>query len=194
LKELIDDLAEAFSDSAIKERTQYEDLRDGITAIENCIKTHKSALKQKQDELELKLHLRRIGGEEAKAETNELMAQADAAMIDLNPDVKEQKKKLTALQKDKVALQKRLTRIDDLLLAIGGQLSEADAKRLILKKLHDLANKELLRYLNAEKRALLAIVENLWDKYAVSSQTLEAERESTHSALKGYLAGLGYLG
>lgn len=115
-------------------------------------------------------------------------------MAGLNPALKEEKKKLTALQKDQAALAKRLTRIDDLLTAIGGKLSETDAKRLILKKLHDLANKELLRYLNAEKRALLAIAENLWDKYAVSSQTLEGEREHTLSALKGFLTGLGYLG
>jgi type I restriction enzyme M protein len=192
LKELIDDLADARTDSAIKERRQYEDLRDGITAIENRIKTHKTALKQKQDELELKLRLKRIGGEEAKAETNELIAQVDAAMAELIPDVKEQKKKLAALQKDKASLQKRLARIDGLLIAIGGKLSEEDAKRLILKKLHDLANKELLRYLNAEKRALLSIVENLWDKYAVSSQMLEAESESTLGELHEFLAALGY--
>jgi type I restriction enzyme M protein len=194
LKELIDDLADAKTDSAIKERSQYKDLRDGITAIENRIKTHKTALKQKQDELELKLRLKRIGGEESKAETHELIAQADAAMVELNPGLKEQKKKLTALQKDKAALQKRLARIDGLLIAIGGQLCEEDAKRLILKKLHDLANKELLRYLNAEKRALLGIVENLWDKYAVSSQMLEDDREKTLSALNQFLSALGYVG
>jgi len=194
LKDLIDDLADARTDSAIKERNQYDDLRDGITTIENRIKIHKTALKQKQDELELKLRLKRIGGEEAKAETHALIAQADATMAALNPDVKEQKKKLTALQKDKAALQKRLARIDGLLLAIGGQLSEADAKRLILKKLHDLANKELLRYLNAEKRALLAIIENLWDKYAVSSEALEKDREKTLSALNQFLYALGYIG
>ncbi|MDR4521377.1 MAG: hypothetical protein R3E36_12430 [Nitrosomonas sp.] len=150
-------------------------------------------MKTKQDELELKLRLKRIGGDEAKAETNGLIAQATAAMAGLKPDVKEEKKKLTALQKDKAALEQRLARIDALLAAIGGQLSEADAKRLILKKLHDLANKELLRYLNAEKRALLAIVENLWDKYAVSSQTLEAERQNTLGELHGFLGALGYL-
>lgn len=193
LKALIDDLAEAKTDSAKKERKKVEDLRDGISAIEARIKTHKTALKMKQDELELKLRLKRIGGDEAKAETNGLIAQATAAMAGLKPAVKEEKKKLTVLQKDKAALEQRLARIDGLLKEIGGQLSEQDAKRLILKKLHDLANKELLRYLNAEKRALLAIVENLWDKYAVSSQTLEAERGNTLEALNGFLKSLGYL-
>ncbi|KFB75798.1 N-6 DNA methylase [Candidatus Accumulibacter cognatus] len=194
LKDLIDDLAAATSASAQKERKNYVDLRDGLSAIETRIKTHKAALKQQQDELELKLRLKRIGGDEDKAETQELIAQASAAMAGLDPALKEDKKKLTALHKDQAALAQRLARIDTVLAAIGGQLTEADARRLILKKLHDLANKELLRYLNAEKRALLGIVGNLWDKYAVSSQGLEEARANTLGALNGFLTSLGYLG
>lgn len=193
LKTLIDDLADARTDSARKERKQYDDLRDGISAIEKRHKDHKDRLKIKQGELEQKLQLKRIGGEEAKAETRTIISHAKASMQGLNPAVKDQKKKLTALQKDLAVLEKRLARFDDLLAAIGGELSEADGKRLILKKLHDLASKELHRYLNAEKRALLAIVENLWDKYAVSSQSLEKDRENTLLALKNYFTGLGYL-
>jgi type I restriction enzyme M protein len=193
LKTLIDDLADANTDSAIKERKQYEELYDGITAIEKRIKVHKAVFKTKQDELELKLWLKRIGGMDAKAEIQALMTQAIQAMAKLDLDVKEQKKKLTVLQKDQAALEKRLARIDDLLTAIGGQISEQDAKRLILKKLHDLANKELLRYLNAEKRALLALVENLWDKYAVSSQQLEHALAETLKSLDEFLQGLGYV-
>ncbi|SDY12080.1 type I restriction-modification system subunit M [Nitrosomonas sp. Nm33] len=194
LKALIDDLADGKTDSALKERRNYEELRDGISAIETRIKTHKTVLKTRQDELELKLRLKRTGGDEAKAETKELIAQAEAAMQGLNPAVKKDKKKCTALEKNKATLMLRLARIDDLLKAIGGQSSEQDAKRLILRKLHDIANKELLRYLNAEKRALYAIVENLWDKYAVSSQTLEAERQESLNILNGFLAKLKYLG
>lgn len=194
LKELIDDLADTTGASAVKERQQYKELFDGIAAIEKRIKAAKESLKEKQNELELKLTLKRIGGDEAKAETNELIEQVKALLIGLNPQVKEDKKKITALTKDKAALELRLSRIDGMLAAIGGQMSEEEAKRLILKKLYDLANRELLRYLNAEKRALVGIIENLWDKYAVSSRVLEAEREKTLAALNGFLAGLGYLG
>lgn len=194
LKTLIDDLADGRTDSARKERKRYDDLRDGISAIEKRIKDFKDRLKIKQGELEQKLQLKRIGGEEVKAEIRTIIAHAKGVTQTLSPAVKDQKKRLTGLQKDLATLEKRLARIDDLLAAIGGQLSEADAKCLILKKLHDLATQELLRYLNAEKRALLAIAENLWDKYVVSSQTLEAERENTLAVLNDYLTGLGYLG
>jgi type I restriction-modification system DNA methylase subunit len=79
-------------------------------------------------------------------------------------------------------------------LVIGGQLNEEESHRLILKKLHDLAYNELNRYLNAEKRELILMVEKLWDKYAVSSRELESERTKTLKELGGFLKGLGYLG
>jgi type I restriction enzyme M protein len=37
-------------------------------------------------------------------------------------------------------------------------------------------------------------VENLWDKYAVSSRELESERSETLKTLDGFLQGLGYIG
>jgi type I restriction enzyme M protein len=50
----------------------------------------------------------------------------------------------------------------------------------------------LNRYLNAEKRSLIAGVEKLWDKYAVSSRELEKERSETLKTLNGFLEALGY--
>jgi type I restriction enzyme M protein len=57
-----------------------------------------------------------------------------------------------------------------------------------------LVGTELGRYLNAEKRTLIRAIENLWDKYAVSSRTLEGERNETLKTLDGFLEKLGYLG
>lgn len=194
LKALIDDLADSKTGSALKERKQYEGLRDGISAIETRIKTHKAALKQKRDELELKLRLKRTGAEEENENALALVFQANDQLEKLDPDNKADSKKMKAILKDLEVLEQRLEAIGKLMQEVGGQLSEGEAKRLILKKLHDHANKELLRYLNAEKRALLAIVENLWDKYAVSSQVLETERDESLKSLNGFLAKLGYLG
>ena len=112
----------------------------------------------------------------------------------LDPANKDDKKKIAALNKDKAALTARLAKTDALLAAIGGQLTEEEARGLILKKLYDLAAGELNRYLNAEKRGLIAAVENLWDKYAVSSRELEEQRTETLKTLDGFLKALGYLG
>jgi type I restriction enzyme M protein len=77
---------------------------------------------------------------------------------------------------------------------IGGHLDIEEAKRLILKKLYDIACQELERYLSAEKRALIQGVENLWNKYAVSNQVLEQQRRNSLDELNGFLNGLRYLG
>ena len=37
------------------------------------------------------------------------------------------------------------------------------------------------------------MVENLWDKYAVSSRALESQRSEILKAPDGFLEGLGYL-
>ena len=193
LKELIDDLKSSAGSSATKERQSYEKEFDAIAAIEKRIKQFKDTLKQEQNELELKLRLKRIGGDEAKAETSELLQQVETQLKVLNPNHKDDKKQITALHKDKTALELRLSRIDGVLAAISGQMTDAEAKTLILKKLYDWVKEQLTRYLNAEKRALIATVENLWDKYAVSSQSLESKREETLKTLDTFLSKLGYL-
>jgi type I restriction enzyme M protein len=78
-------------------------------------------------------------------------------------------------------------------VAIGGLLTTEEAKELILQKLYDWVREQLTRYLNGAKRALIALVEKLWDKYAVSSQELEAERSQTLGELNEFLVKLGYL-
>ncbi|MCX5846491.1 MAG: type I restriction-modification system subunit M [Deltaproteobacteria bacterium] len=193
LKDLIDDLQGSSSDSARKELATLQGQEKIITAIEKRIRDSKAVLKARTDELELKLQLKRLGGDEFKAESQELIRQVDAQLTSLDNNNKNDKKKITALNKDKAALEARLARTGAILTAIGGQLIEEEARSLILKKLYDLAHNELNRYLNAEKRGLFAVVENLWDKYAVSSRELEEERAQTLKELDGFLKRLGYL-
>jgi len=117
----------------------------------------------------------------------------EVQLAELDPKKKDEKTKIAALNKDKAALKARLAKTDAILSAIGGQLTEAEARELILKKIYDLVTHELNRYLNAEKRRLIAMVENLWDKYAVSSRELESRRAETLNTLEGFLRRLGYL-
>jgi len=194
LKALIDDLKGSTGDSARKELQNLQTQEKVITAIEKRIKDSKGALKTKADELEHKLQLKRLGGNEFKAESQELIRQVDTLLENLDNANKDDKKKITALNKDKTTLKERLAKTDGILAIIGGQLIEEDARQLILKKLYDLANTELNRYLNAKKRGLVQMVENLWDKYAVPSRELESERSETLKTLDGFLKGLGYLG
>jgi type I restriction enzyme M protein len=192
LKELIDDLKQSQGDSAARERQYYQQEYNVITDIENRIKLLKNTLKEQQSQLELKLRLKRVGDEEFKAETIELLEQVQNQLMGLNASKKEEKAKINALNKDKKALEIKLSYPEGLLTEIGGQLRDEEAKKLILKKLYDWVSEQLTRYLNGEKRGLVAKVENLWDKYAVSSQEMEAQREQTLGELNEFLVKLGY--
>ena len=139
------------------------------------------------------MHFKRVGTQGYQTETRALIKQVDARLSDLDPQNKADKKKITALNKDKKALAMRNARADALLDQIGGQLSEEKARQLILAKLYDIAHAELERYLNAEKRSLMLGIENLWDKYAVSNRELETERDATLNKLNEHLKRLSYV-
>ena len=193
LKALIDDLKDSLSESARREIKQLKDQDKAIKAIEKCIREDKATLKSKNDELEHKLQLKRLGGNDFKAQSWELIKQVDSELSDLDPNNKSDKRMINALKKDRASLKERIARTDAALSEIGSQLPEDEARRLILMKIYDIVNLELERYLNAEKRLLIQGVEKLWDKYAVSSRELEVERKVTLKELDGFLKGLGYL-
>jgi type I restriction enzyme M protein len=193
LKELIDDLKDNTGESAQKELKALEAQENAIIGLEKQIRDSKVELKKLTDEIDHKLQLKRLGGEEFQAETEKLLGEVEARLITLNEHDKDHKKQFAALQKDKAILQPRIAKTAELLASIGGVLTDAEAKTLILKKLYDLAIEQLNRYLNAEKRTVIRIVEDLWDKYATSSRELEAATTGTLSALEAVLKELEYL-
>lgn len=77
---------------------------------------------------------------------------------------------------------------------IGGVITEPEAKELVLRKHHDLVGEQLSRYLDAEKRALLRVFENLWEKYVIPARDLERAQRQSNATLSGFLAKLGYEG
>ena len=192
LKALIDDLRDSAGASAKREFDVLKAQDAAVKKVEKKIKDSKSALKDKTRELELKVQLKRVGGEEHKTESRTLIQQVESRLAKLDPGNKNDKKEITALNKDKAALEQRIAKTDALLAAIGGKLTDVEAKRLILKKLYDIARAELERYLNVEKRSLMLRVENLWSKYAVSVEDIEKRRRATTAKLKDFLGKLGY--
>ena len=193
LKTLIDDLKDSAGASAQRECDDLKAQDAAIKEIENKITVSRALSKNKTNELELKIQLKRLGGEGFKAESRGLIQQIEDQLTNLDPRDKTDNKKIDTLNKDKAVLEERIAKTDTVLEAISGPLTDDEAKHLILKKLYDIASAELERYLNAEMRHLVSGVENLWDKYAVSSQEMEEARGATLKALNGFMGGLGYL-
>jgi type I restriction enzyme M protein len=193
LKELLDDLKDSNGESAEKEFKKLQEQRDTIEAIEKRIKAARSKLNALTDELEHKLLLKRLGGGEFTAENELLLKGVIDQLAALDDNKKDEKKKIAGLKKDQAALEARLGKTNALLNSIGGQLTEAQAKTLILKKLFDLGEQTLQRYVDSEKRKLIAANDNLWQKYAQSASSLELGRAGTLKTLHGFLTTLGYM-
>jgi type I restriction enzyme M protein len=72
-------------------------------------------------------------------------------------------------------------------------LKEDEAKSLILKKLHDVVANEMERYLKTQLRDIVSVLENLWDKYSESLQTIKSRRDQLVGKLENSFEGLGYV-
>ena len=193
LKALIDDLKNSASTSAKRELDSLKTQDGIIKKTEKQIKYSKSTLKDKTSELKLKIQLKRFGGKRFKIENQELIHQIESQLAKLDLGSNTDKKKINTLNKDKIALENRIAKTDAVLEVIGGQLTDDEAKHLILKKLYNIASTELEHYINIELRELVLSVENLWSKYAISNQKIEESRTEVIDRLDGFLKNLGYL-
>lgn len=116
-----------------------------------------------------------------------------AKVLEAKKQFKEITKTYSSRTKDKAILQAKLNSLDKLLADIGGIISTEECQKLILKKHFDIINNQLQRYLNAEKRALVAAYENLYDKYFISAQQIDGKRSDTMKELNDFLKQLNYL-
>ena len=81
---------------------------------------------------------------------------------------------------------------DDLVAAARAKISEEEAKQLILERFQRLLTEQFDGYLRQYQRAFIASVENLWDKYAVTTKQILAERDQEADQLNSFLGELGY--
>ena len=154
----------SFFKADLKDTDGYDKIKKSATALEKQLKKDKSNPEKLQAVLEAKKRFKEIT------------------------------KPYNAALKNKTIIQDKLDSLDNILEEIGGMISTEKSQKLILKKHFDIINNQLQRYLNAEKRALILAYENLWDKYAVSAQSIEEKRSETMTELNEFLTALKYLG
>jgi type I restriction enzyme M protein len=190
LKKQADDSTES------EEKTMLKKIAD----IEKEIKELKKILGEKLVNIERKINIKCYGPEAEKEELRNILQVKKNELSNLQTDIPEDKKgkakHYNAIKKcaDSISsIQQRMKGINDFLITIGGVITDEEAKNLILQKHNNLVQQELLKYLNAEKRKLIAGIENLWDKYAVSSKELESKRTDTLNELSEFLMELDYL-
>jgi type I restriction enzyme M protein len=81
---------------------------------------------------------------------------------------------------------------DELVEKARQKISSDEARVVIVERLGQVLFASYRQYLRADQRACVAVVENLWSKYAVTAKQIEAERDAAAQALQAYLVELGY--
>lgn len=172
-----------------------------ISELENDLKALRRDKKNAVKELEFKIDLKRYGNYEYKKDYTDTLVKAKQELTDIQvqviPEGKKEKstyiKQVKNLQSDIKILEFKLKYFDQWLKDVGGQIKPSECKSLILQKHNNLVQQELLKYLNVEKRKLIACIEKLWDKYALHLNKLEKLRQNSLSKLNTFLSELKYL-
>ena len=81
---------------------------------------------------------------------------------------------------------------EELVEAARAKISQDEARQVIIQRLRWLLLETYRAYLHADQRSCVAAIENLWGKYAVTAEEIEAERDVASAELQGFLEALGY--
>ncbi len=103
--------------------------------------------------------------------------------------IEDKDKELKKLNKELKSMKEDL---EDKIKQKRDSLTDKEAEELILEKFYETINQHLEKYLNAEKKELTKIFENLWDKYKISLRQLRNERDEEVKKLEDFLEKLGY--
>jgi len=103
--------------------------------------------------------------------------------------IEDKDKELKKLNKELKSMKEDL---EDKIKQKRDSLTYKEAEELILEKFYETIMQHLEKYLNAEKKELTKIFENLWDKYKVSLKQLRNERDEEVKKLEDFLEKLGY--
>jgi type I restriction enzyme M protein len=196
-----DYLAQQIKTSTKKDKDQFAEQLQAIKEAEDNIKDAKQLVKNLEYDLDKKVEYKMYGVDDAKAETQKLALQTKVQLMHLNSadaptdkkELEKYNKQIKNLNADLTKMELKLADLDHFLHRIGGVITPAQCKTLILQKHNTLLQQELLKYLNAEKRTLIAGLEKLHTKYATPAQSLEATRQNTLDKLNAFLKELKYL-
>jgi type I restriction enzyme M protein len=95
-----------------------------------------------------------------------------------------------ALKADLRAAEKKQ---EELVAQARAKITPDEARYVLLERFHRKLVETYRAYLDADRRAITAAVENLHDKYAVTVREIETARDKAAAELGGYLKALGYV-
>lgn len=143
---------------------------------------------EKLEDLESKIAALKSEIAEATREPDE-DEEADDAERPTEEEIKQMRSDQRVARSEFKRLQSEfLERLD----ARRAELTEDAARDLVLAIARERLQSALDHYVTARQQALVAALENLWDKYRVSLAEIETERDAARAKLEGFVEGLGY--
>ncbi|MDY6798284.1 MAG: class I SAM-dependent DNA methyltransferase [Pseudomonadota bacterium] len=132
-----------------------------------------------------------IKAAEAGAEEDEEADEAgDANDGPTEEEIKAWKKERTQVNKQ---LKEKVANFEHRLNAAVDELDEAGAAELLLTILHNDMATILERYTRFQRQQVISTFETWWDKYRVTLNDIETERDAAAHQLQEFLVGLGYV-
>jgi len=190
-KHIKEQLANSIEDSSdLSEINKLKGLLHEIQAKESGIKATKKSIQEKQNELILKVELKKYGIGEKKLEFLDLISQAETELSALT---EKDKKKRTKIEKDILTLKVKISELEKDIVQIGGVIKIEECKKLILLKHKDIVQKQLSKYIEHEKQKSIAFFVNINTKYFRSLSSIDYQKEYNKNILNQYLQTLGFL-
>jgi type I restriction enzyme M protein len=182
-------------------KTELKDHKDALKALKGerleAAKEHKNLLKRikanekalaNQPEVAAEIATLKTEAEKSESEINRLdmVIEADekrfAKHTELESELKECKKVIKQIKDRKQQL------VDEARLKITPE----EAKELILSRWNRTLHQTINSYLQGHSRHLLQNIENLWEKYTTTLNSILRQREEETQLLNSFLTELGY--
>ncbi|CRM83185.1 type I restriction-modification system subunit M [Pseudomonas sp. 35 E 8] len=160
----------------------FEDTDDSGVLPADKVKTLKTSLKEVRGLMKLAKRDTSFGS----WQSHQSDAERIEALLARHKALEDEAKGLRALIK--TTEQSR----DELVEKAREKISSDEARVVIVERLGKVLFDSYRQYLRADQRACIAVIENLWSKYAVTAKQIEAERDAAAQVLKKFMMELGY--
>ncbi len=194
----------------VEEGEEPEEASDDTNGVlpKAQVKTYKDQKKELNAELrESKRHLKAARQDEKRAikaeldstEYTDTIKRLDKEITALESDIADIDSKLEAhteldqeLKELKTGIREAEKRKEELVEQARAKITETEAKELILQRFRNELDNEYRAYIRAYLQGLTNVIENLWDKYAVTMKEILTERDQVAAELDRFLMELGY--
>ena len=191
------DAEDVDTESGVLPKSLVKTLKDERKTLSGEMKEAKKRVKELRQDAD---RMDRTGA--AASKINELRTEASDTEAEAITKLKrvaaidKQLARHTALDEELKQLKANIREVEkkkeEMLAAARAKISEDEARLLILERFRRLLTDEFDGYLRQYQRRFIAAVENLWDKYAVTTKQILAERDREAAQLNLFLKELGY--